>query len=65
MNNHLLIKDFTNKLRPSVETLTLEINKPQIDTKECISRVKQIRNDITHLNNLLKIEEVLQSQTST
>ena len=65
MNNHLLIKDFTNKLRPSVETLTLEINKPQIDTKECIARVKQIRNDITHLNNLLKIEEVLQSQAST
>ena len=65
MNNHLLIKDFTNKLRPSVETLTLEINKPQIDVKECIGRVKQIRSDITHLNNLLKIEEVLQNQTTT
>ena len=34
MSNHLLIKDFTNKIRPAVETLTLEINKPQIDTKE-------------------------------
>jgi len=65
MNNHLLIKDFTNKLRPSVETLTLEINKPQIDVKECLQKIKQIRSDITHLNNLLKIEEVLQNQTST
>ena len=65
MSNHLLIKDFTNKLRPSIETLTLEINKPQIDVKECIGRIKQIRNDITHLNNLLKIEEVLQKPTST
>ena len=65
MSNHILIKEFSNKLRPAVEVLSLEINKPQIDTKECIARVKQIRNDITHLNNLLKIEEVLQSQTST
>ena len=65
MSNHLLIKDFTNKLRPSIETLTLEINKPQIDVKECIGRIKQIRNDITHLNNLLKIEEVLQNPSST
>ena len=65
MSNHILIKEFSNKLRPTVETLTLEINKPHIDTKECIARVKQIRNDITHLNNLLKIEEVLQSQAST
>jgi hypothetical protein len=62
MNNHLLIKDFTNKLRPSVETLTLEINKPQIDTKECIDKIKQIKTDIGHLHNLLKIEEVLEKE---
>ena len=65
MSNHLLIKDFSNKLRPAIETLTLEINKPNIDTKECFEKIKQIRSDITHLNNLLKIEEVLQNQTST
>ena len=65
MNNHLLIKDFSNKLRPAVEVLSLEINKPQIDTKECLQKIKQIRSDITHLNNLLKIEEVLQNQIST
>ena len=65
MNNHLLIKDFTNKLRPSVETLTLEINKPQIDTKECIDRIKQIKIDIGHLHNLLKIEEVLEKEKHT
>ena len=65
MNNHLLIKDFSNKLRPAVEVLSLVINKPQIDTKECLQKLKQIRSDITHLNNLLKIEEVLQNQIST
>ena len=65
MNNHLLIKDFTNKLRPSVETLTLEINKPNIDTKECLQKIKEIRNDITHLSNLLKIEMILQNEKSS
>jgi len=50
---------------PSVETLTLEINKPQIDTKECIDRIKQIKTDIGHLHNLLKIEEVLEKEKHT
>ena len=58
MSNHLLIKDFTNQLRPAIETLTLEINKPQIDTKECIEKIKEIKNSIAHLSNLLKIEMV-------
>jgi len=65
MSNHLLIKDFTNKIRPAVETLTLEINKPQIDTKECFEKIKQIKNSITHLTNLLRIEMVLQNEKHT
>ena len=65
MSNHLLTKDFTNKLRPAVETLTLEINKPQIDTKECLDKIREIKNSITHLNNLLKIEMVLQNEKHT
>ena len=62
MSNHLLIKDFTNKLRPVVETLTLEINKPNIDTKDCLEKIKEIKNSITHISNLLKIEMVLQNE---
>jgi hypothetical protein len=63
--NNILIKDFTNKLRPAIETLTLEINKPQIDTKECLEKIKEIKNSITHLSNLLKIEMVLQNEKHT
>ena len=64
MNNHILIKDFSNKLRPAVEVLSLEINKSQVDVKECLQKIKEIRNDITHLSNLLKIEMVLQNEKS-
>ena len=65
MSNHLLIKDFSNKLRPAIETLTLEINKPNIDTKDCLDKIREIKNSITHLNNLLKIEMVLQNEKYT
>ena len=63
--NNILIKDFSNKLRPAVEVLSLEINKPNIDTKECLQKIKEIRNDITHLSNLLKIEMILQNEKSS
>ena len=63
--NNILIKDFSNKLRPGVEVLSLEINKSQVDVKECLQKIKEIRNDITHLCNLLKIELVLQNEKST
>ena len=63
--NNILIKDFSNKLRPAVEVLSLEINKSQVDLKECLQKIKQIRIDITHLSNLLKIELVLQNEKST
>ena len=62
--NHLLIQEFSSKLRPNVEMLTLEIGKQKIDTKECLEKIKQIRSDLTHLSNLLKIEDVLQKEKS-
>ena len=65
MNNHLLIKDFSNKLRPAVEVLSLKINKSQVGVKECLQEIKEIRNDITHLSNLLKIEMILQNEKSS
>ena len=36
--NNLLIQEFSNKLRPSLEVLQLEINKHPLDTKECIKK---------------------------
>lgn len=57
--NNLLIQEFSNKLRPSLEVLQLEINKHPLDTKECIKKIREIKINITHLNNLMKIEEVL------
>ena len=63
--NHLLIQEFSSKLRPNVEMLTLEIGKQQIDTKECLEKIKQIRSDLTHLSNLLKIEMVLQNEKNS
>ena len=65
MSNHLLIKDFMNKIRPAVEVLSLEINKPNIDTKDCLDKIREIKKSITHLNNLLKIEMVLQNEKYT
>ena len=62
--NNILIKEFSSKLRPNVEMLTLEIGTQQIDTKECLEKIKQIRSDLTHLSNLLKIEDVLQKDKS-
>ena len=63
--NNILIKDFSNKIRPAVEVLSLEINKSQVDVKECLQKIKEIRNDITHLSNLLKIEMILQNEKNS
>lgn len=62
--NNLLIQEFSNKLRPSLEVLQLEINKHPLDTKECIKKIREIKINITHLNNLMKIEEVLNEKNS-
>ena len=65
MSKNLLIKEFSSKIRPAVEVLSLEINKPNIDTKECFEKIKEIKNSITHISNLLKIEMVLQNEKYT
>ena len=56
MNNHL-IQEFLNKIRATVEALSLEVLKTNIDPKEALAKVKSARADLTHLYNLLKIEE--------
>ena len=59
MNNQLL-NDFVTKIRVNVETLSLEVSRNSIDTKETFQTIKQTRNDLTHLYNLIKIEENIQ-----
>ena len=59
MNNQLL-NDFIQKIRQNIDSLYLEINKTTIDTKESLNKIKQTKNDLTHLYNLIKIEENIQ-----
>ena len=59
MNNQLL-NDFIQKIRQNIDSLYLEINKTPIDAKETTQKIRQTKNDLTHMYNLLKIEESIQ-----
>ena len=59
MNNQLL-NDFVTRIRVNVETLSLEVSRNSIDTKETFNTIRQTKNDLTHLYNLIKIEENIQ-----
>jgi hypothetical protein len=59
MNNQLL-NDFATRIRVNVETLSLEVSRNSIDTKETFNTIRQTKNDLTHLYNLIKIEENIQ-----
>ena len=59
MNNQLL-NDFATRIRVNVETLSLEVSRNTVDTKETFDKIKQTKNDLTHLYNLIKIEENIQ-----
>jgi phosphoglycerate-specific signal transduction histidine kinase len=59
MNNQLL-NDFVTRIRVNVETLSLEVSRNTIDTKQTFDTIKQMKNDLTHLYNLIKIEENIQ-----
>ena len=59
MNNQLL-NDFIQKIRQNIDSLYLEINKTPVDTKEALQKIRQTKNDLTHMYNLLKIEESIQ-----
>ena len=64
MNNNL-IQDFISKIRQNIESLSLELNKTPIDTKETLNKIKQTKNDLTHVYNLLKIEENIQETNAS
>ena len=59
MNNQLL-NDFVTRIRVNVECLSLEVSRTTVDTKETFDKIKQTKNDLTHLYNLIKIEENIQ-----
>ena len=59
MNNQL-INDFMQKTKHHVEDLAKEVIAPKIDTKEAIEKIKLIRTNLTHLYNLIKIDEMLE-----
>ena len=63
MNNNL-IQDFISKIRQNIESLSLEINKTPIDTKEAFQKIRQTKSDLTHVYNLLKIEENIQENNA-
>ena len=48
MNNQLL-NDFIQKIRQNIDSLYLEINKTPIDTKETTQKLRQTKNDLTHM----------------
>ena len=56
MNNQLL-NDFVTRIRVNIETLSLEVSRNTIDTKQTFDTIIQMKNDLTHLYNLIKIEE--------
>ena len=59
MNNQL-INDFVTRIRVNVETLSLEVSRNSIDTKETFNKIKQMKTGLTHVYNLVKIEENIQ-----
>ena len=59
MNNQLL-NDLVTRIKVNVESLSLEISRNNIDTKEAFQKIRQTKSDLTHMYNLLKIEESIQ-----
>ena len=63
MNNQIL-NDFVTRIRVNVESLSLEVSRNTIDTTESLNKIKQTKNDLTHLYNLIKIEENIQENNA-
>ena len=63
MNNQLI--DFLNKIRKNIESFNTTICKSEIDAKEALEIIKETKNNLTHLQNILRAEESLrESKTS-
>ena len=57
MNNQQ--HDFLNKIRNTTDSLALLVSNNETDTKEAIEKIKEMRSCLTHLYNILKVEESL------
>ena len=57
--NQQQLTDFLNKIRQNIESLTLIVSKGEVDTKEASLIIKETKNNLTHLQNILRAEESL------
>jgi hypothetical protein len=64
MNNQQLT-DFLNKIRQNIESLTLIVSKGEVDTKEASLIIKETKNNLTHLQNILRAEESLREMKAS
>ena len=58
MNSNLII-DFNQKLRINFDALSLELTKSSINASSSLEIIKTLRTDISHIYNLLTIDEEL------
>ena len=58
--NHQLIQSFINKLKQLSTDLEREVTSSTVNTKEAFGKIKEMKNNLSHLFNLLKIEESLE-----
>ena len=61
MNSNLIF-EFTEKLRNKFVELNAELSKSNIDATTSLEIIKVLRRDISHVYNLLKIEEEVQKK---
>jgi len=60
--NIQVIQTLINKVKQEANELDREVTGANVHTKEAITRIKEIRTTLTHLHNLLKLEEFLETQ---
>ena len=64
MNNQQLI-DFLNKIRQNIESFSLTVSKGEVDTKEASVIIKETKNNLAHLQNILRAEESLREMKAS
>ena len=63
--NQQQLTDFLNKIRQNIESLTLIVSKGEVDTKEASLIIKETKNNLTHLQNILRAEESLREMKAS
>ena len=64
MNNQQLI-EFLNKIRQNIESFSLTVSKGDVDTKEASLIIKETKNNLTHLQNIVRAEESLREMKAS